>query len=216
MLAESYPYFLANKPERPNTDLEVVDKYTGEVATRVAMAGSDAIDRAIEKAVEAAEPMREMAAYERQTVLSHCVHRFSERADELAESLCIEAGKPIKDSRGEVSRLIDTFRVAAAESVRMVGEVVGEPLGAEALIEGKARDLELPPELGVALPSPFEDHRVVRPHHQRAGEGDQRALGGPEPASAEPRAGEKDRLHAAAQRVARSARGGHHPRTLRW
>ena len=39
-------------------------------------------------------------------------------------SLCVEAGKPITDSRGEVSRLIDTFRIAAEESVRMSGEVM--------------------------------------------------------------------------------------------
>jgi acyl-CoA reductase-like NAD-dependent aldehyde dehydrogenase len=38
--------------------------------------------------------------------------------------LCIEAGKPIKDARGEVSRLVDTSRLAAEESVRMTGEVM--------------------------------------------------------------------------------------------
>jgi acyl-CoA reductase-like NAD-dependent aldehyde dehydrogenase len=36
----------------------------------------------------------------------------------------VEAGKPIKDARGEVSRLIDTFRIAAEESVRINGEVM--------------------------------------------------------------------------------------------
>jgi acyl-CoA reductase-like NAD-dependent aldehyde dehydrogenase len=35
----------------------------------------------------------------------------------------VEAGKPIKDSEGEVGRLIDTFRIAAEESARMTGEV---------------------------------------------------------------------------------------------
>jgi acyl-CoA reductase-like NAD-dependent aldehyde dehydrogenase len=64
-----------------------------------------------------------MYAYERQNILNHCVKRFAERFDELAYALCIEAGKPIKDARGEVSRLIDTFRIAAEESVRMTGEV---------------------------------------------------------------------------------------------
>lgn len=123
MLQESYPYYLANKPASPNADLEVSDKYTGEVATRVAMADAETIDRAIAATVEAAEPMRKMPPYERQAVLNHCVDRFKERFDELAESLCIEAGKPIKDSRGEVSRLIDTFRIAAEESVRVNGEV---------------------------------------------------------------------------------------------
>ncbi|MEJ6789918.1 aldehyde dehydrogenase family protein [Brevundimonas sp. BR2-1] len=122
-LKPSYPLYLANEALTPNQDLAVTDKYSGEVATRVAMADAATIDRAIGAAVEATRPMAEMASYERQAVLAHCVTRFQERSDELAYALCIEAGKPIKDSRGEVSRLIDTFRIAAEESVRMTGEV---------------------------------------------------------------------------------------------
>lgn len=124
MLKERYPYYLANRAETPNGDLVVTDKYTGKEATRVALADAAAIDRAIAAAVAAAEPMRNLAAYERQAVLEHCVKRFRERADELAMSLCIEAGKPLRDARGEVSRLIDTFRIAAEESVRSYGEVL--------------------------------------------------------------------------------------------
>lgn len=123
MLAETYPFYLANRPERPNADLAVTDKYTGEVATRVAMADAAAIDRAIAAAAQSTGPMASLRPYERQAVLNHCVQRFTERAEELALALCIEAGKPIKDSRGEVSRLIDTFRIAAEESVRLNGEV---------------------------------------------------------------------------------------------
>ena len=119
----NWPYFLANKPLEPNQDLEVTDKFTGELATRVALADPAAIEKGIEGCVAAAEPFAEMRPYERQAILNHCVTRFTERFDELSMSLCIEAGKPIKDSRGEVSRLIDTFRIAAEESVRMNGEV---------------------------------------------------------------------------------------------
>ena len=124
MLNESYPYYLANHRVSANRDLPVTDKYTGEIATRVALADESAIDIAIGKAVEATEAMRQVPAYERQAVLQHCVRRFTERAEELALSLCIEAGNPIKDSRGEVARLIDTFRIAAEESVRIYGEVL--------------------------------------------------------------------------------------------
>lgn len=123
MLAERYPYYLANRPEQPNADLEVYDKFHGHVATRVAMADAAAINRAITAADAAAAPMRKMAPFERQKVLNHCVTRFTERAEELAQALCIEAGKPIKDSRGEVTRLIDTFRMAAEESVRIEGHI---------------------------------------------------------------------------------------------
>ena len=133
-LQSSYPLYLANEAKRPNEDLAVTDKYTGEVAFRVAQADAATIGAGIAAAVEAAEPMAEMAAYERQAVLNHCVKRFTERYDELALALCIEAGKPIKDSRGEVTRLIDTFRIAAEESVRITGEV--QPLDISARAKG--------------------------------------------------------------------------------
>lgn len=124
MLKKSYPYYIANEAVAANTDLEVRDKYTGEVATRVAQADRATIDEAIGRAVLATEPMRALPAYKRQEILQHCVHRFRERSEELAMSLCIEAGKPIKDARGEVTRLVDTFRIAAEESVRIYGEVL--------------------------------------------------------------------------------------------
>ncbi|MFA7554208.1 MAG: aldehyde dehydrogenase family protein [Spongiibacteraceae bacterium] len=124
MLKTQYPYYLANQAEQPNADLEVTDKFTGEVAYRVAMADVAAIDRAITAAVAATKPMADLAPYERQDILNHCVKRFQERFEEMAMALCIEAGKPIKDARGEVTRLIDTFRIAAEESVRIGGEVL--------------------------------------------------------------------------------------------
>ena len=132
MLQDIYPFYVANRAEQPNQDLEVLDKYTGEVVTRVALAGEDDIERAIEGTLRAVVPLSRMPAYERQAVLYHCVKRFEERADELAMALCIEAGKPIKDSRGEVSRLIDTFRIAAEESVRIHGEVLELQISARA------------------------------------------------------------------------------------
>ncbi|MBN1827122.1 MAG: aldehyde dehydrogenase family protein [Candidatus Eisenbacteria bacterium] len=129
MLKPTYPFYLANEPMEPNHDLVVTDKYSGETAARVALADAKHIDRGIAAAVEAAAPMRRMPAYERQEVLNHCVARFRERADELAHALCVEAGKPIRDARGEVSRLIDTFRYAAEESVRVTGEVMEMEIG---------------------------------------------------------------------------------------
>jgi acyl-CoA reductase-like NAD-dependent aldehyde dehydrogenase len=124
MLQKSYPYYLANEAVAANTDLAVTDKFSGEVATRVALAGADAIDKAIGFAEAVMPEMRAYPPFKRQAVLEHCVTRFRERFDELSMALCIEAGKPIKDSRGEVSRLIDTFKVAAEESVRIGGEIL--------------------------------------------------------------------------------------------
>jgi acyl-CoA reductase-like NAD-dependent aldehyde dehydrogenase len=133
-LKATYPLYLANEAKQLNTDLAVTDKFTGKVVTRVALADAATIDAAIAAASATAEPMARMAAYERQDVLAHCVKRFQERQDELAYALCVEAGKPIRDSRGEVSRLIDTFRIAAEESVRITGEI--QPLDISARNRG--------------------------------------------------------------------------------
>ncbi|MGV2496916.1 aldehyde dehydrogenase family protein [Pelagerythrobacter aerophilus] len=133
-LKDTYPLYLNNRPAQPNTDLEVTDKYTGKVAFRTALATPDVIEEAIAGAVRAAEPMARLASYEKQAVLQHCVERFRERFDELAYALCVEAGKPINDAEGEVTRLIDTFRIAAEEAVRNYGEI--QPLDISARAKG--------------------------------------------------------------------------------
>ncbi|MEP6511791.1 MAG: aldehyde dehydrogenase family protein [Dokdonella sp.] len=124
MLAPAYPYYLANAAVQANTALDVLDKYSGASATRVALADAATIEQAIAAAYAAEKPMRNFPAFARKAVLEHCVARFRERFDDLAMALCIEAGKPIKDAEGEVTRLIDTFQIAAEEAVRIGGEVL--------------------------------------------------------------------------------------------
>lgn len=124
MLKDAYPYYLANEAVYANDDLPVTDKYTGDIATLVAKADSKAFEQAISAAEKAMPAMAALQVYQRKAVLEHCIKRFEERADEFAMLLCVEAGKPINDAKGEVTRLIDTFRVAAAEVTRIEGEVL--------------------------------------------------------------------------------------------
>ncbi|RCS54229.1 aldehyde dehydrogenase family protein [Bremerella cremea] len=131
-LNESYPAYLANKAISPNFDLSVEDKFRQTEATKVPLASAEIMQKAIASAAEAAKPMAELPSYRRQEVLQYCVKRFEERAEEFAVALCVEAGKPIRDSRGEVTRLIDTFRVAAEEATRMLGEVMPLDISARA------------------------------------------------------------------------------------
>jgi acyl-CoA reductase-like NAD-dependent aldehyde dehydrogenase len=123
-MQEKYPYYLANRPQQPNADLPVTNKYTGKSVARVALADREVLGRAIAAAANAAEPMRRLAAWQRKKVLSHLAGRCRERAAELAEALTVEAGKPIQFARGEVDRLIDTVEIAAEESTRIYGEVL--------------------------------------------------------------------------------------------
>ena len=123
-LKKTYPYYLANRPVAANTDLDVRDKYSGKRVTRVAMGDGVAVRKAIVAAHKARGAMAAFPPHARRDVLEHCVKRFEARQEELALALCIEAGKPINDARGEVTRLIDTFRIAAGEATRIEGETV--------------------------------------------------------------------------------------------
>ncbi|WP_133498404.1 aldehyde dehydrogenase family protein [Cognatilysobacter terrigena] len=124
MSAPQLPIYVAGQPVTTGDWLDVTDKYSGKVAAQVAHANASHI----EEAIAAAHASRaETAAFPpdaRRDVLEHCVRRFGERRDELADLLCTEAGKPIRDSRGEVDRLIDTFRIAAGEATRIGGDVL--------------------------------------------------------------------------------------------
>ena len=118
------PYWLANRPGDAQRALDVLDKHSGARIASVALADEQAMERALAAAVRAREPMARMAAFERAEVLRHCARRFEEAAGELAALLCAEAGKPIRDARGEVVRLVDTFRIASEEATRIGGEVL--------------------------------------------------------------------------------------------
>ena len=58
MPAKTYPLYLAGKASQPNAALEVLDKYSGKLAARVALADTRMIDKAIAAAVKAEAPMR--------------------------------------------------------------------------------------------------------------------------------------------------------------
>lgn len=121
-LGPEYPLWLAGEPVLPPGRLEVLDKFDGRVAARVGMADAALVDAAIAAAVGAQEPLARLAAYERKAALEHVVRRLDERHEELASVLAVEAGKPITDARGEVTRTIDTFTLSAEEATRIGGE----------------------------------------------------------------------------------------------
>ena len=128
-LKKSYPLYLANCPVEAVDRLDVLDKFSGKRATRVAFADAALVRKAIVAGHKARAAMAAFPPDRRREVLLHCVRRFEERREALAEALCIEAGKPIRDARGEVTRLIETFQIAAEEAIRIGGEVMELGIG---------------------------------------------------------------------------------------
>jgi malonate-semialdehyde dehydrogenase (acetylating)/methylmalonate-semialdehyde dehydrogenase len=92
--------------------VDIYNPSTGEVQAQVAM-GSDAdIDVAVAVAVEA---QKEWAAYNpqrRARVIMKFVELVNENLDELAETLSLEHGKTVADSKGDIQRGIEVIEFA--------------------------------------------------------------------------------------------------------
>jgi acyl-CoA reductase-like NAD-dependent aldehyde dehydrogenase len=113
--------------------IDVRSPYSGEVVGRVPKAGADETRRAIDTAAEA---MREpLPAHRRAEILVKVAGAIGRRHEELAQTICAEAGKPLKTARVEASRAMSTYTFAAVEARKLAGDVV--PMDASQAGEGK-------------------------------------------------------------------------------
>jgi acyl-CoA reductase-like NAD-dependent aldehyde dehydrogenase len=151
--SETVPIFLAGDFVRAGTPLEVRDPATGELVATTWQAGPEELERATAAAVDAFPATRRLASFERRDALAHVAERISQDADELAELLSRESGKPIRDAKGEVARGALTFRIAAEEALRVNGEWL--PLDWSAANRGRSGIVRRYPIGPVAGISPF-------------------------------------------------------------
>ena len=149
----NYPCYIAGRQVRTETSIEVLHKVTGDVIASVSSAGPAELDQAITAAYNSREEMRKLPAWKRQEVLLNFVDALTRRHDELSKILCLEAGKPINDARVEVTRAIDTFRIAAEESVRINGEIM--PLDISERATGYEAEIRQEPVGVCAFITPF-------------------------------------------------------------
>lgn len=82
------------------------------------------IDDAITAAVEAFEAARRLPGYRRSEILSRVIQGSQTQREELAQTMALEAGKPIRTRRAEVGRTAFTFSIAAEEARRIGGGVL--------------------------------------------------------------------------------------------
>ena len=133
------------------TWIEVRSPYDGELVGRVPRAGAAETRHALDAAEHA---MRDpLAAHERAAILDRVAAALEERHDEIARTICAEAGKPMKAARVEAMRAISTYTMAAVEARKLAGDIV--PMDASPAGVGKlGLTLRLPIGIVAAI-SPF-------------------------------------------------------------
>jgi acyl-CoA reductase-like NAD-dependent aldehyde dehydrogenase len=123
MLKEMVRYPLEVKGAKASSVMEVRSPYSGDIIAEVELADEKAIDSALTESVNVFQTvMRKMPAYKRSEILLRTSELLKERAEDLARTIAVEGGKPIRDARIEVSRAANTFATASREAMKLDGE----------------------------------------------------------------------------------------------
>ena len=114
--------------------LPVHDPATGRVLCEVADASAADGLRALDAAVLAQAAWAETAPRERGEILRRAFDLMIDRADQLALLMTLEMGKPLAESRAEVTYAAEFLRWFSEESVRIAGQYATSPDGATRLL----------------------------------------------------------------------------------
>ena len=110
--------------------ISVIDKYSGEEIGTVPNASKADVARAIETAARAFPAYADLPSHRRGKILARASDLLAKHQEDIATTICREAGKAWKFSMLEVARAIETFQFAAEEAKRIHGETI--PMDASA------------------------------------------------------------------------------------
>jgi acyl-CoA reductase-like NAD-dependent aldehyde dehydrogenase len=128
-------YLVGGATRRSDEELAVRCPYDGEAVGKTWIAAEADAAEAVAIAREFFEGNEAAPLHERVGVLYRLSALVEENAEDLARTLALEAGKNVKEARGEVDRCAFTCATAAAEASRLEGEVV--PLDVHAAGRGR-------------------------------------------------------------------------------
>jgi succinate-semialdehyde dehydrogenase / glutarate-semialdehyde dehydrogenase len=117
--------------------LDVEDPSTGESIASIADATPDDAKAALDACCAVQEEWAAHPPRERGEILRRAWEKMTERADELAVLMTLEMGKPVAESKAEITYAGEFFRWFAEEAVRIEGRFGTAPNGVGRLITMK-------------------------------------------------------------------------------
>lgn len=103
---------------------KILCPYDGHVVGEMPVADEGDVERAVARSVEAFAVMKRLPRFVRADILERTAALLEKRRDEVVRLIAAEAGKPLYDARGEVSRSLLNLRAAAREARAFGGHEV--------------------------------------------------------------------------------------------
>jgi len=108
----------------PGNGFDVINPADGAVISEVYDGGQNTARAAIDAAAEAFRSWSKTTAYERSAILYRAYQLMLERKEDLAQTMTLEQGKPLRAARTEVQYGADFLLWFAEEAKRVYGETI--------------------------------------------------------------------------------------------
>jgi acyl-CoA reductase-like NAD-dependent aldehyde dehydrogenase len=150
---KNIPMLIAGEQVHGGTPLEVRHPYDGSLFATTTYATPEQVEQAVAAAAAASAEGARLPVHARADALMQISRAISERADELAEVITGENGKPLMWARAEVGRAVSVFRWAADCARQWNGEAMR--LDGDPAAEGRLAYVRRVPRGPVLAISPF-------------------------------------------------------------
>jgi RHH-type proline utilization regulon transcriptional repressor/proline dehydrogenase/delta 1-pyrroline-5-carboxylate dehydrogenase len=119
-LGRTYPVVIDNHPQPANRLIDSVNpSRQTEVIGKWAAANSEQANAAVASCLKAFDTWRETSVEERSALLSRVAQQFRTRRFELSAWICLETGKPWRESDADVGEAIDFCEYYAMEMLKL-------------------------------------------------------------------------------------------------
>jgi len=121
---KEYPLLINGTWEKSKNIMEILSPYDRSPVGKVHWASREQVEKAIGAADKAFAETKKLSSFDRSLILDKISQEIKRRKEELTESIVLQAGKPIRDSRVEAERAALTFKLASEEAKRLEGEII--------------------------------------------------------------------------------------------
>lgn len=152
-MIQTYSMLVAGKSVDGTETFDIRSPYDGALVGTTSWATPEQVEDAVETAHQLRFDAAALPLHTRADALLQISRTIADRAEEIAQLISGENGKPIFWARAEVGRAVAVFRIAAEETRRWSGEAMR--LDTEASAEGRLAYVRRIPKGVVLAISPF-------------------------------------------------------------
>lgn len=123
-MVDTIPLLIGKEQVFRDNTFPVFNPFSGRIIANQCLATAQDIAKVINRLEEGSRQMRRLSARSKAAILNQIAAGLQEQREDLAKTIALEAGKPIRDARGEVDRAIHVCTLAAAYCGQITGDVL--------------------------------------------------------------------------------------------